>query len=127
MALLRNMRYIKQTPPDNGKDCVRNLFKADLHGSCWNKLIRRCLYVDNDIHYFEGVNIWEDLISSMQLLFFAKKIAYLPEAFLHYRKTNIDSYTNISMPWRISLIFASLKMLFLFNTMAWIAKKLKKL
>jgi hypothetical protein len=173
---------------------------ANLHGSSWNKLVKKSLYTDNAIVYFEGINMWEDLIASIQLCFFAKTISYLPKAFYHYTKINQNSYTstiseaslknmidaiyffegffkrhhvyeefedalcyekltvklnllihssrklqkernalysetrkiimkhpNISICWRIALLFASLKMLSAFTIIAWVGKKIKRM
>jgi glycosyltransferase involved in cell wall biosynthesis len=87
--------YKRQPVPDNGKDCIRDLFMANLHGSSCNKLVKKSLYTDNAIIYFEGLNMWEDLITSVQLCFFAKKIAYLPKAFYHYTQINPNAYTHL--------------------------------
>jgi glycosyltransferase involved in cell wall biosynthesis len=88
-------RYIPQPVPANGKDCICEVFIANLHGSSCNKLVKRSLYTDNAIMYFEGLNMWEDLVTSVQLCFFAKKIVYLPRAFYHYMKINQNAYTHI--------------------------------
>jgi hypothetical protein len=191
-------QYIPQIVPINGKDCIRELFMANLHGSSSNKLVKRSLYTDNAIVYFEGLNMWEDLVTSVQLCFFTKKISYLPRAFYHYMQINQNSYThlvsekalqnmidattffeqffrqhhvyeefentlcyekltvklhlllyssrklqkernslypetrkiimkhpNISIWWRIALIFASLRMLSVFTIIAWFGKQIK--
>jgi glycosyltransferase involved in cell wall biosynthesis len=88
-------RYIAQPAPAGGKDCICELLTANLHGSSSNKLVKRSLYTDNGIVYIEGLNMWEDLVTSVQLCFFAKKITYLPRAFYHYMHINQNAYTYI--------------------------------
>jgi glycosyltransferase involved in cell wall biosynthesis len=88
-------KKIPQPAPANGKDCIYALLTANLHGASWNKLVKRSLYMDNAIVYFEGLNMWEDLVTSVQLCFFAKKIVYLPSAFYHYMQINPNAYTHV--------------------------------
>ncbi len=63
---------------------LRELF-AGLHGSCWNKLVRRSSFAEYAIRFPEGVNYCEDLLVCVQLFrHVAVKVAYVPKAFYHY-------------------------------------------
>lgn len=68
------------------KECVLyNYFlKTDLH-SLWNKLFRKSLFVDNNIRFLEGCNFCEDLNVTAKLIYCAKKICCLDNAYYHYR------------------------------------------
>lgn len=58
-----------------------------------NKLIRRSLYIDNEIKVPEGVNFMEDFATLPRLVFHSRKIAYLPIPLYYYRQ-NQNSYCN---------------------------------
>lgn len=60
----------------------------------WNKLIKRTLYVENEIKYVEGVDYNEDLLVMLPLCFHARKIVKLDRAFVHYVQTNGASLTK---------------------------------
>ncbi|KAA6334521.1 putative glycosyltransferase EpsH [termite gut metagenome] len=87
--------YKKQTIPSNNIECINWLLNEKLRGSNWNKLVKRNLLVENSIKYIEGIDMWEDLIISIKIFFFAKKTSYLNEAFYHYIQYNYASYTKL--------------------------------
>lgn len=86
--------YRKQITPSDGKKCSQWILSGKLHSSTCNKLVKRCLYVDNGIFFTDNVNMWEDMSVMPRLCFFAKKISYLPHAYLHYVQYNSESYTS---------------------------------
>lgn len=53
----------------------------------WNKLIRRKLYIENNIFHPLGISIGEDLYVILKLFFFSKKIIKYNHAFIHYIQT----------------------------------------
>lgn len=60
----------------------------------WNKLAKRSLYVNNDIHFPDGYGMGEDM--TMMLLFIhARKVSHLGKAYYHYLKTNSNAFSNI--------------------------------
>ena len=77
-------KYVKQQP--NGLDhtsILHGLFQQ-LHGSCWNKLVKRVCYNKHCIKFTAGINHCEDLLTWIQLYQYPIKTAYLPKAFYHY-------------------------------------------
>ncbi len=97
--------YIKQKPISlNYKAMICELFQQ-LHGSCWNKLIRRTCYVDNDVKFPLDFSYCEDLIFNIRLIKNDIKIAYLPLAFYHYEQNvNVNSLVmNRSVETNIKL------------------------
>lgn len=74
----------KQQPPTEPIEILQALFKY-LHGSCWNKLVRRECYDRYNIRFPKGINYCEDLLTWVQLFLHPEiKISYLPQAFYHY-------------------------------------------
>ena len=83
--------YSKQQPSALDHETVlRELFQQ-LHGSCWNKLVRRACYTQLDVHFPNGINLWEDQFVNFCLLMNDIKISYLNKAYYHY-----DLYSNSS-------------------------------
>ncbi len=88
------------TPSLNNKestDYIALLLGGELHENVWCKLARRTLYTQHPIRIVSGIDVWEDLLHSVQLLHFAKEVYYLPKAFVHYR-VNPLSLTNQITP-----------------------------
>ncbi len=77
--------YRKQKPSSmTPKSLVKQLFQQ-LHGSCWNKLVKRVCYSKYNISFPIGVNYCEDLLTWVQLFLHDEvKVSYLPKAFYHY-------------------------------------------
>ncbi|MCD7926866.1 MAG: glycosyltransferase [Bacteroides sp.] len=75
----------------------RVLLKNVIRGNCsslCNKLIRRSLYIENNIHWSEGYDMSEDYMVMVPLCFSTHKIAYIPSAFYHYIQYNTSSITK---------------------------------
>lgn len=83
--------YQKQEPSSLENDTILKELFYKLHGSCWNKLIKRTFFIDNNISFPKGINYQEDLIINERLLQTNVQVTYLPKAFYHYV---IDVNTN---------------------------------
>ena len=76
--------YNKQEPSALDHETVlRELFQQ-LHGSCWNKFVRRDCYIKNKVQFELGLSFCEDLYFHACLLKNARTISYLSKAFYHY-------------------------------------------
>ncbi|MGJ1433090.1 glycosyltransferase family 2 protein [Sphingobacterium spiritivorum] len=62
-----------------------------LHSSACNKLVRKSLYIQNNIQSFEGINMWEDLGLLSRLRYFSSKTTMISDSYYHYNKTNETS------------------------------------
>lgn len=60
----------------------------------WCRIIKRKLYIENNIHMIEGVNMGEDAYIMPQLAFYAKKIVTCNEILYHYECQNVNAYTK---------------------------------
>lgn len=65
-------------------ELIRAMMTGKLHGSNCNKIYRRSLIVENDIHFIDGADYTEDLAFNIKLLTLTNKISYLPIAYYHY-------------------------------------------
>lgn len=89
-------RYMSQPACDSVSDAIEAILTGKMKYNVWNKLVRRHLYYENGIEFPEGYGMGEDM-TMIRLFSVAKKIAYLPEAFYHYVKTNRSAMTeNVS-------------------------------
>lgn len=59
----------------------------------WARMIRRSLYIANNIRCIEGCGMGEDYAVTSRLAFYARKVTVLHEYLQHYDCTNTNSYT----------------------------------
>lgn len=80
-----NSIYRKQELPSLNPETVLRAMFQQLHGSCWNKLVRRTCYNQYGCCFPKGINYCEDLLFWVQLLQHLEvKIAYVDKAYYHY-------------------------------------------
>lgn len=82
-------KYIVQNPSDLNHETVLCELFQQLHGSCWNKLVRRACYKEFEVKFPEELSYCEDLFINTCLLSHSMVVVYLPKAFYHY-----DQYSN---------------------------------
>lgn len=80
---------VKQQPSAVDSETVLNELFQQLHGSCWNKLVKRACYNTGNVKFPVGLNYCEDLFVNACLLLQPLKVSYIGRAFYHY-----DQYTN---------------------------------
>ena len=88
------VRYcdISKTKEDIVKDCLDDKSSQ----SVWGILIRRQIYIDNNIRADESFHVGEDWQVSPLLLYYAKKIAYIDKIIYHYQLSRPNSITITS-------------------------------
>ena len=72
---------------------VRDMYNHRAFGTLCNKCVKRSLYEDNDVHH-PLYAYAEDCFMSVQLVGYARSIAYLDMDVYHYRKNNPHSITR---------------------------------
>ena len=65
-----------------------------IEGAVWNKLIKRTLFVDNNISFPIGVNLGEDFVVVTSARVVAKRETVLHEPLYHYNQMNVSSITH---------------------------------
>lgn len=77
---------------------------AFMHGisqaSVWNKLIKRSLYLDNNVKFPDNAPMLEDFRTIVQLYYYADKISYCSEPLYFYvksRENSISGYNNSTL------------------------------
>ena len=86
----------RQQPSGSDSSQVLQQMLVELHGSLWNKLIRRDLYALSGTRFVEGLNFCEDEYVVIRLLSYGCRVGYVARALYHYDKnSNAASYTNL--------------------------------
>lgn len=71
-----------------------SILKYQVSTSLWRRLIRKSLYVDNDITCDERGSGGEDFQVFPQLVYYAKKVSGIEDYIYHYNKSNQQSISN---------------------------------
>lgn len=77
-----------------GKDIIRNWYKTTLGMFCHNKLVRRSIYIDNEILPWVGLNMWEDNGLFARLFYYADRIVQIDGPVYHYNRCNEKAMTS---------------------------------
>lgn len=70
----------------------KSFFEDNSLSSSCNKCFRRDILTDNDLHYIEGMAIYEDMELVLRYLKYTQSVICLGEALYHYRITDINSH-----------------------------------
>lgn len=89
----RKERYMVQPNYQTVEKALIGILSGAMKYNVWNKLIKRSLYEDNDIHFPAGYGMAEDM-TIIRLYACAKSVAYISEAFYHYVKINSGAMTS---------------------------------
>lgn len=93
--------YSKQQPSALDHETVLREMFQHLHGSCWNKLIKRACYDKYAVRFPLNLNFCEDLFVNVALLKENISVAYLGEAFYHYNvglnPNSLTKHININI------------------------------
>ena len=86
--------YTKQNAKEEPSALLKKTLTILSFGSLCNKLIKRSIYENNHLRCIEGADMMEDRILLSRILYFCKRIKYVPLDFYHYRKEVPQSITN---------------------------------
>lgn len=87
-------RYMKQPAYFNPYEALCYMMCGIMRWNLWLFLVRRSLYVENNIQFTEGMNMGEDMMVIMKLFACAKKVAIINRPFYHYEQQNLNSLTK---------------------------------
>ena len=93
LTFAQKERYMKQPSYDTPFEALKAMLSGAMKYNVWNKLVKRSLYVDNQIQFPAGYGMGEDM-TMMMLFANANKVAYLPKAFYHYLKLNTGAFSQ---------------------------------
>lgn len=91
---------------DNTKEeALRKLLSREILHTSWNKLVKKTMFIKQNLYFEEGI-INEDLLWSYIVFLHAKSVLIVPKVTYFYRKDNPNNITNTS-EGRISQIIRS--------------------
>lgn len=93
LSFERKERYMKQPNCINAIEVLKGMLVGTMKYNVWNKLIKRSLYINNGIKFPAGYGMGEDM-TMIRLAACAKRVTYVPKAFYHYVKLNMEAYTQ---------------------------------
>ena len=68
----------------NKEDYIKDLIIGRWGISIWGKLVKKDIFIENSIKFPENIFMGEDLLTSLKLVFFSKKVGKLNKAFYNY-------------------------------------------
>lgn len=91
--------YTEELKLSNEENNFLNLNKLNfslLYSSVCNKMVKRDLYEKNNLKFFTGINMWEDVGMMTRLRYHCKKVVFLDEEFFYnYNKLNETSIVSV--------------------------------
>ncbi len=93
LSFEKNERYMKQPSFSTPFEALKGMLGGAMKYNVWNKLVKRELYLDNQIFFPEGYGMGEDMTMIM-LFTCSTKVAHVPQAFYHYVKLNTEAFSN---------------------------------
>lgn len=104
-------KLIEQVWKPNNIDFLKDILSGQAVPCVWNKLFKRDLYVNNDIHAIEGLNFGEDFAVTPRLIYFANRICKVDNHFIHYIQFNASAYTKKFNPKHVNNIASAFEVL----------------
>lgn len=93
LTFKHNERYMAQPNIKTIEEAIKALLNGKMRFNVWNKLIKRRLYIDNNIFFPDGRPMAEDM-TIIKLFCHAENLSYISKAFYHYVQTNPNAYTK---------------------------------
>lgn len=91
----KNGNIIHRIPDYKTPACLNYaIIKHSIPNNIWGRLIRRSLYIDNNIKVSKGINMSEDLNVLPRLLYFSEKVDVVNDVLYFYDCSNQSSYTS---------------------------------
>lgn len=77
--------------PCSGKEVVAGWYCTNLGMHVWSKLVRREVFIHNNLYPFEGINLWEDNGLMLRAFYYVNKISAIKDSAYHYNQANINA------------------------------------
>lgn len=95
-SVVSNDKIVKEKLPLNVSDkgYLKIILCQNVESNrIWSRLIRKSLFTDNDIHFYQGIDYSEDFTVLPKLLINARR-SWVEKCLYFYRDDNPQSYTN---------------------------------
>ena len=85
--------HIVDPLPVTCREVLKNWYSHTVGLFLHNKLVRRSLYVDNNIYPWAGLNMWEDNGLVARMLYFGGTLSQIRGSYYHYNRANVNATT----------------------------------
>ena len=83
------------TNVDDYDSMISEIFAGKISGSTWNKLVRRQFVIDGNIYYEPNINLSEDYLLFLKIMYLRPRVVQISDCLYHYRRRiGSSSYTN---------------------------------
>ena len=108
--------------------CLEALFDAKITGHACNKLYKRSMLHDYGL-FFPDEGVYEDLLFSIKVLYYAKRVQYITDAYYHYRIREHSSSRSedIRLVDQLKMLNHGIEFLKEHNSYGFYQKKIKRL
>ena len=80
--------------PSSCNEILENWWYNSVGMFCWNKMVRRSVYTNNELVSFDGINMWEDNGLMLRVFYYAKGFSQIEGPAYHYNQANQGAMTN---------------------------------
>lgn len=91
----KNERRMNQPSFASSKEAIQKMMNGSMRWNLWLFIVRRSLYVNEQIQFTPGMNMGEDMMVMVKLFTKATRVIYLDKALYHYGQSNNQSLTKI--------------------------------
>jgi len=83
----------------NKAEFAKKILNNNAHGYLCSKMVKRSVYVDNNV-FFPKYGMREDIVVSLQLIYYSQSIVHEPSTLYHYRRNNQNSISRKAVKQR---------------------------
>ena len=94
LSFEKKERYIKQPSYETAIEALKGILSGTMRFMVWNKLVKRSIYIDNEIRFPSGYTMGEDM-TMMKVFACSQSVCYIPKAYYHYTRTNPTAITRL--------------------------------
>lgn len=94
LSFNKSERYMSQNSFSTPDEALINMMYGVIRWNLWLFMVRRSLYINNNICFNAGQDMGEDMMVMFKLFINAKRVFLLKKPLYHYNQTNSMSLTN---------------------------------
>ena len=72
---------------------LKHWYSLPIHMGCWNKMVKRTIYKENDILPWIGLNMWEDNGLMTRIYYHSHSVCFIHSKYYHYNRMNVNAMT----------------------------------
>lgn len=95
LAFEKNEREMKQPRFSYAREAIEWMMIGKMRWNLWMFFVKRSLYEDHSVRFLEGMNMGEDMLVTIKLFAYARKVHYLDSTLYHYGQSNSASLTKV--------------------------------